>query len=126
MGIIKGCLKVVGTAALVVTGSASTILKGVSDAVGIELGSELFGATKDASFNGIRNMWNSESVDKAVDKGEATADRTENFTRSQMADTAYQAAQTAKRLADTEKDTKKKAVYLQKYNDYMSKYYEYK
>ena len=59
MGIIKGCLKVVGTAALVVTGSASTILKGVSDAVGIELGSELFGATKDASFNGIRNMWNS-------------------------------------------------------------------
>ena len=126
MGIIKGCLKVVGTAALVVTGSASTILKGVSDAVGIELGSELFGATKDASFNGIRNMWNSESVDKDVDKGEATADRTENFTRSQMADTAYQAAQTAKRLADTEKDTKKKAVYLQKYNDYMSKYYEYK
>ena len=126
MGIIKRCLKVVGTAALVVTGSASTILKGISDAVGIELGSELFGATKDASFNGIRNMWDSESVDKVVGKGEATADRAESFTRSQMADTAYRAAQTAKRLADKEKDTKKKAKKKKKYNDYMAKYYEYK
>ena len=126
MGIIKGCLKVVGTAVLVVTGSASTILKGVSDTVGIELGSELFGATKDASFNGIRNMWNSESVDKVIDKGEVTSDQVENSIRKKMADTAYQAAQTAKQMADKEKDAEKKAAYLQKYNDYMAKYYEYK
>lgn len=126
MGIIKGCLKVVGTAVLVVTGSASTILKGVSDTVGIELGSELFGATKDASFNGIRNMWSNESVDNIVGKGEATADRAENFTRKQMADTAYKAAQTAKKMADREKDVQKRDEYLRKYNDYMAKYYEYK
>lgn len=126
MGIIKGCLKVVGTAVLVVTGSASTILKGVSDTVGIELGSELFGATKDASFNGIRNMWNSESVDKIVDKGEAKAQGVEDSTRRQMANTAYRMAQTAKQMAESENDAKKKEAYLQKYDDYMKKYNEYK
>ncbi len=41
MGIIKAIGKTIGTATLVVTGTASTVLKGVSDAVGFEVGSEL-------------------------------------------------------------------------------------
>ncbi len=61
MGLIKGILKVGASAVLVATGTASTILKGMSDTVGLELGSELFGAAKDASFNGIKNMWDVES-----------------------------------------------------------------
>ena len=116
MGIIKGCLKVVGTAALVATGSASTILKGVSDTVGLEVGSKLFGATKDASFNGIRSIWNSESVDDVMDNVEDnTADSVEKSSRRYMADTAYRMAQTAKQNGD-----------MEKYETYMEKYYEYK
>lgn len=60
MGLLKFVGKTIGTATLVVTGAASSILKEVSDTVGLELGSELFGAAKDASFNGIRNMWDME------------------------------------------------------------------
>ena len=57
MGIIKGILKVGTSAVLAATGTASTILKGMSDTVGLEIGSEIFGAAKDASFNGIKSMW---------------------------------------------------------------------
>lgn len=64
MGIIKGIGKVLGTAVLGATGVASTVLKGVFDTAGVELGSEVFGAAKDASFNGIRNMWGSESSEE--------------------------------------------------------------
>ena len=60
MGLIKGILKVGASAVLVATGTASTILKGMSDTVGLEIGSDIFGAAKDASFNGIRNMWGAE------------------------------------------------------------------
>lgn len=60
MGIIKGIGKVLGTTVLGATGVASTVLKGMFDTVGVEIGSEIFGAAKDASFNGIRNMWGAE------------------------------------------------------------------
>ena len=113
MGIIKGCLKLAGSAALVVTGTASTVLKGVSDAAGIELGSQLFGATKDASFNGIRAMWDGDAVNDAIDKAESYD--AEGAARRKMADTAYRMAQTAKRNGD-----------MEKYETYMEKYYEYK
>lgn len=115
MGIIKGCLKVVGTAALTVTGTASTVLKGMSDAAGIELGSEIFGAAKDASFNGIRSMWDSESAQGTIDKAQNASYGVEDAARRKMANTAYQMAQTAKRNGD-----------MEKYETYMQKYYEYK
>ena len=57
MGIVKGLLKLTGSAALAVTGTASTILKGMSETAGVDIGVEIFGAAKDASFNGIRNIW---------------------------------------------------------------------
>lgn len=66
MGIIKGIGKVLGTTVLGATGVASTVLKGMFDTVGVELGSEIFGAAKDASFNGIRNMWDVEPAQEEV------------------------------------------------------------
>ena len=57
MGILKGCAKVVGSVVLGATGIASTVLKGMCDTAGVELGSEIFGAAKDASFDAIRNIW---------------------------------------------------------------------
>lgn len=60
MGIIKGIGKVLGTTVLGATGVASTVLKEMCDTVGVDIGSEIFGAAKDASFNGIRNMWGAE------------------------------------------------------------------
>ena len=115
MGIIKGCLKVVGSAALAVTGTASTVLKGMSDAAGIELGSEIFGAAKDASFNGIRSMWDGEKANDVINKAEEKSYGVEDAARRKMADTAYQMAQTAKRNGD-----------MEKYETYMQKYHEYK
>lgn len=115
MGIIKGCAKLVGSAVLSATGIASTVLKGMSDAVGLEIGSELFGAAKDASFNGIRNMWDSDTVQETLDKVEEKSCGVEDAARRKLADTAYQMAQTAKRNGD-----------MEKYETYMAKYEEYK
>ncbi len=113
MGIIKGCLKVLGTAALVVTGTASTVLKGVADTVGSEVISDLCGSAKDASFNGIRSMWDGEAANKALD--EAQSYDAGDAVRRTMADTAYKMAQTAKRNGD-----------MEKYETYMEKHEQYK
>lgn len=115
MGIIKGCAKVVGSVVLGATGVASTVLKGMFDTAGIELGSEIFGAAKDASFNGIRNMWDSDSAQERIDHAEDISYEVEDSVRRKMADTAYQMAQTAKRNGD-----------MDKYETYMAKYEEYK
>ena len=113
MGIIKGCLKAVGTVALAATGTASTILKGMSDAMGVELGSELFGAAKDASFDGIRSMWDSEEAQDRINRAQESSYSAEDSVRRQMAQTAYRMAQMAKQKGD-----------MEKYEIYMEKYYE--
>ena len=115
MGILKGCLKLVGSAALVATGAASTVLKGFSDTVGAEGVSELLGAAKDASFNGLRGMWDGEVANKVIDTGESASYKVEDATRSQMASTAYRMAQIAKQNGD-----------MEKYETYMEKYHQYK
>lgn len=115
MGIIKGIGKVLGTAVLGATGVASTVLKGVFDTAGVELGSEVFGAAKDASFNGIRNMWDSEKAQDNISKTEMQSYAVEDAARRKMADTAYKMAQTAKRNGD-----------MDKYETYMEKYEEYR
>ena len=113
MGIIKGCLKAVGTVALAATGTASTILKGMSDAMGVELGSEIFGAAKDASFDGIRSIWDSEEAQDMINRAQASSYGAEDSVRKQMAQTAYRMAQVAKKNGD-----------MEKYETYMEKYYE--
>ena len=115
MGIIKGCAKLVGTVLLGATGTASTILKGVSDTVGFELGSELFGAAKDASFNGVRSIWDGEDAAERIDRAEEKSYDVEESTRRSMANTAYRMAQTAKRNGD-----------MEKYETYMEKYEQLK
>lgn len=115
MGLIKGILKVGASAILVATGTASTVLKGMSDAAGIEIGSEIFGAAKDASFNGIRGMWDNDGLQTAVDKAEEISDGTGDAMRRQMATTARRAAQIARQNGD-----------MEKYEYYMEQYENYK
>lgn len=108
MDVLKTVAKVAGTATLAVTGTASAVLKGVSDTVGVELGSEVFGALKDASFGGISAMWgNEETCEKVSDSIEAGTSRT-------MANRMREAANAAKKAGD-----------MEKYEYYMGKYYEY-
>lgn len=115
MGILKSCAKIIGSVALGATGFASTVLKGMCDTAGVELGSEIFEAAKDASFNGIRSMWDSENTQELIDKAEGQSYSVEEAARRKMADTAYKMAQTAKRNGD-----------MDKYETYMAKYEEYK
>ena len=115
MGIIKGIGKVVGTTVLGATGFASTVLKGMFDTAGVELGSRVFGAAKDASFNGIRMMWDGDAAQERIDKAENASYDVEDSVRRSMADTAYKMAQTAKRNGD-----------MEKYETYMAKYEEYR
>lgn len=70
MGILKTIGKTLGTAALITTVTASAILKGVSDTVGFEIGSEVLGIAKDTSFNGVCSIWSDkylEYIDKMDD-----------------------------------------------------------
>ena len=115
MGLLKFIGKTIGTATLVVTGTASTILKGVSDAVGFEIGSELMGAAKDASFNGVRSMWNDKDLEKEISKSDALENTVCTGTRSNLADTARRAAEIAKQNGNKEK-----------YEYYMEQYKRYK
>lgn len=114
MGLLKFVGKTIGTATLVVTGTASTVLKGVSDAVGFELGSEILGSAKDASFNGIRSMWS----DKDIEKGISKADNLENGIRN---NTYYEKARTARQCAEIQR----KNGNIEKAEEYMEKYYQY-
>ena len=113
MGLIKGCLKVAGTVALTTTGVASKILSETSNVMGFGLGCELFEATKEASFNGIRNMWDNDSVSNTVDSAEKTVDSFDG--RKKMAETAKRAADMAKKKGD-----------MELYEKYIDMYYEYK
>lgn len=115
MGVIKFLGKAVGTATLVVTGTSAAILKGISDATGFEIGSQILGSAKDASFNGIRSMWSNKDLEDNIGKSEKLESGVYNSTRSQMASTAKRAADLAKRNGDTEK-----------YEYYMEQYERYK
>ena len=115
MGVLKFVAKTIGTATLVVTGTASTVLKGVSDAVGFEIGSELLGAAKDASFNGVRSIWSDKDIENSVSMADSLEDTVRNGTQSQMARTAKQATDLAKKNGDKKK-----------YEHYMEQYERYK
>lgn len=113
MGIFKTAAKVVGTVALVATGTTTTILKGAADAAGVELASEILGAAKDASFGGIRAMWDSDGAQNAIDMAEEKSYDAEDAARRNAANTAYRAAQIAKKHGDMEKYEQYMDVYDQ-------------
>ena len=114
MGLLKIIGKTLGTATLITTGLTSSVLKGLSDTVGFELGSEILGAAKDASLNGIHSIWHDKDLG-CVDKMNNLDYKVENVARSQMARTAKQAAEIAKKNGD-----------MDKYHHYMNQYEMYK
>ena len=114
MGILGGCLKIFGSAALVVTGTASTVLKGCFDAAGVELGSELFGATKDASFNGIREIWDTPAVEEPYMTDAEAEDAALNEQKRKMKIQAIRYREWA--------EAAQKAGNTEKYEEYMAKY----
>ena len=114
MGLLKIIGKTLGTATLVTTGVVSSVLKGVSDTVGFDIGSEILGTAKNASFNGVRSIWSDKDLEY-IDKMENLDYKVGNATRSQMARTAKQAAEIAKKNGD-----------MDKYHRYMEQYEMYK
>jgi hypothetical protein len=102
MGLIKGVFKVVGSAVLTATGVASGIAEGVFSAAGGEELASLFAQGKDASFNGIKNMWSGES-EKFDEKLDDFSGGIADATRKKMADTAKSAAELAKKSGDMER-----------------------
>lgn len=57
MGLLKGALKLAGSAALVATGAAATIVREAAGASGSDVLSDVAGTIQDASFEKIRDMW---------------------------------------------------------------------
>lgn len=104
-----GILKFIGKAALATTGTASAILKGISDTAGFELGSEVFGAAKDASLKGARALGSN------TERLEGLDSRMEAKTRHQMASNAKKYADLARKSGDREQ-----------YEYYMEQYEKYK
>ena len=115
MGLLKAAAKVVGTATLLATGTASAVLKTVADTAGVDLGSEVFGAAKDASFNGIRSMWGGDMSENSGKKLSDYEANSEDVARRKMAQTAKRAAALAKKNGD-----------MEKYEKYMEQYELYK
>ena len=123
MGILKGCAKLVGSAVLGAAGVASTVLKGMADTVGFDLGSEVFGAIKDGSFEGIRSMWDSEGVSHAVDVAHGTSQVVEDGMRQKGGEAALQLAKKYEAQAARESDPEKRAELEAKAERFMEKYY---
>ena len=130
MGFFKGCLKAVGSVALGATGLASKVLEEVADAAGIDAGREFFNATKEASMNGIRAMWDdgteerADTLDKIEDGVRGADEKTQGAARKAMANSALRIANEAKRMANKETDPDKKAALMEKYEQFMEKYEE--
>lgn len=123
MGILEGIGKVIGTTVLGAAGAASSVLKGMCDTVGVEIGSEVFGVAKDASFNGIRNMWDSDGVDAILDKVESVSDAVEDGMRTQGAKAAKQLAEKYELEAQCASDPEKRAELEEKAERFWDKYY---
>ena len=115
MGILKTGLKIIGSATLVVTGTASAVLKGVSDVVRFEIGSELLSSAKDASFNGIRSRWSDKDLEHGISLSDKLEENVRSSTQSKMARTAKRAAELAKKHGD-----------MDKYEYYMEQYEKFK
>ena len=118
MGVVKkvgkAVGKTVGTAVLLTTGTASAILKGVSDTAGCESGSMLLNATKNASFKGIRLMWKNKDLG-CLEKIDNLDSHVGIATRHEIARSAREKARIAKEHGDNER-----------YEHYMNQYNMYK
>lgn len=85
MGFLKTGLKIVGSAALGATGVASTILRGMANAVGSDELANAIGSIQDKSFEKIGDMWTPEeerTEEYYVAQEEKRRQRAENTARS--------------------------------------------
>lgn len=114
MSVLKFVGKALGVATLFTTGTASAILKGVSDTVGFELGSELLDSAKNASFNGARSILG-HSASPTMDKLDALDDAAGTAARRKMAETARKVAEIARKNGD-----------MDRYEHYMDQYEMYR
>lgn len=84
MSFLKGLGKVVGTTVLGATGVASTVLRGVASAAGMDAVADVIGNVQDKSFDTIQDMWTSEEekTEEYYEKQmEKHADRAESAVR---------------------------------------------
>lgn len=116
MGLFKTMAKVVGTVALTTTGVASTVLKGVADAAGVEIASDVLGAVKDGSFDGIRSMWDGDEAADRIDVAENLSYDIEYGIQDGICKTAAQTAYRAAQLAKKNGDMEKYEYYMDVYN----------
>lgn len=85
MGLLKFVGKTIGSAALVVTGTASALVRQCAYAAGNDELGDAIGGLQDKSFDTIRDMWtpDEEKDDSYYEKqAERSADRTESAIRS--------------------------------------------
>ena len=81
MGILKFVGKTIGSAALVVTGTASALVRQCAYAAGNEELGDTIGGLQDKSFDTIRDMWTPNEKKDAnyyKEQAERSADRTES------------------------------------------------
>ena len=122
MGLFKTVGKTIGTTILTATGVTSTILKTCADQVGFELGSEILGSAKKASFNGIKKMWSNKQADKFTEKTESLS-RLETLRNAR--DGYLNKANAAKQISEMAEQNGneiKQREYESEYNRCMNKY----
>lgn len=103
MGIFKTAAKVVGTVTLSATWLASGILKHSADAVGFDLGSEIFDAGNQASASGIKRIWNMEEPEIDDQDAEIAGLEKARQARRTRATRCFDMAQAAKKAGNEEK-----------------------
>ena len=106
--------KIAGTAALIVTGTASAILRKGYDVAGADPVSDFFGTTQDASFNGIKKIWGSSP--EPLSESEYCLKIAEE--KRSAAFHCRDVAQAARKAGNLEKEQQ----YLMRYEDLMSQY----
>lgn len=116
MGVLKFIGKTIGTVVLTTTGTASAVLKGVSDAVGFEIGSDVLGIAKNASFNGVRSIWEGNNL-TCIDKMETLDYSVENSARKQAENTA--------KIAKKKAEEARMNGNMEEYERYMERYEYY-
>ena len=117
MGLKKALLvpvKVAGTVALTATGTASALLRKSADVAGFDLGSDLFGATQGASFDGIKKIWGSSS--EPLSEGDYL--RKQAIEKYSAASHCREMAEAARKAGNTEKEE----LYMSRYEDLMEQY----
>ena len=117
MDLLKGALKVVGSAALGVGWVAAGIIRNAADAAGVDVLAELADSGVNASANGIKQIWNTEdNYDEIDDEDMEVSELERQKTRKRKAATRCREMASACQKAG---DDEKYEMYMQRYEDLM-------